>query len=179
MKTRLLGLFLALLPACPAAAAKAVAVSPPDITRVQVLEEILVMGDRDSLSAARKAAAVAEDRVYDRFNAGNDDHAYDMVCSERAPTGSLIRQRMCLPRLVDDAMAAETARLVQGQGSTGVMLVPDALRQNAMTEVKRRLRERVRKDPELLRALLEHARLQSHVAALHQRKFQGRWIVWD
>lgn len=179
MKRRLLALVAALLPALPAAAARAVAVSPADITRVQALEEILVTGARDSLSAARKAAADAEERFYERFNAGNEDHGYDMVCSERAPTGTLIRQRMCLPRLVDDAMAAETARLVQGQGSTGVMLMPDALRQNAMSEVKRRLRERVRKDPELLRALLEHARLQTHVAALHQRKFQDRWIVWD
>ncbi|MFM1887175.1 MAG: hypothetical protein RL026_2332 [Pseudomonadota bacterium] len=179
MKRHICGLLFTLLPALPAAASTAVALSPADITRVQALEEILVTGDRDSLSAARKAAADAEERFYERYNAGNDDHAYDMVCSERAPTGTLIRQRMCLPKLVDDAMAEETARLVRGQGSTGVMLNPDALRQNAMVEVKRRLRERVAKDPELLRALLEHARLQSHLAALHQRKFEDRWIVWD
>ena len=172
-------LALALLSALPAAASQVNAVTPADVSQVKDIEEIVVAGDRDSLSAARKAVVEAEDRFYARYNAINDDHAFDMRCSERAPTGSIIVRRMCMPRLVDDAIEANTQEMLRTTGGPVYVVPPEVLYASAIPEMKRRMLALVKKDPELLRALLERTRLQQHFDALNKRKFDGHWAVWD
>ena len=172
-------LALALPLAAAAERARTTAVVPADVMRVQELDEVVVTGSLESLRAARKAVVEAEDRFYARYNAINDDHAYDMLCREDAPTGTLIRRRICEPRVVEDALAEDAQRMVSGNYVDVTMQSREVLRATALVEAKRRLLKLLDRDPELRRALLERARLQQHLDALHQRKFEGRWIVWD
>jgi hypothetical protein len=175
----LLGVALTLPVLTQAETSRTAALTPADISQVKELEEILVAGDRNSLHAARRAVADAEDRFYARYNAVNDDHAYDVLCRDRAPTGSLIERRICLPRLVEDAIEADTQRMMQTSNGLTTVVAPDLLHASVAPELKRRMLAQVKKDPELLRALLEHARLQQHYEALRKRKFEDHWLVWD
>jgi hypothetical protein len=179
-KSALSGLLgaLVILPA-QAVVPRAEIVTPSDIAKVKDLDEIIVSGNSKSLQAARQALVEAEDRFYARYNATNPDRAYDMLCHEEAPTGTLIRKRYCQPRLVEDVLQADAQRMVTGTSGSIVGIEPELLRAKALVEIKRRLKDRVAKDPELLKALLERAKLQVHYEALRKEKLRGRAIVGD
>ena len=159
--------------------ARTEAQAPKDVFAVTSLEEIVVSGEREKLSAARKALVEADDHFYEVFNAGNDNHDYDMLCREEARTGTLIRRRVCTPRIVEEGTQAEAARMYLATEGNVMLLDQDFIRANAMVEMRKRMVERLKKDPELRRALLERARLQQHFDTLKKSKFEGRWIVWD
>src|SRR5687767_12369274 len=87
---------LLVVSAIPVVAGEAtVAITPPDITAVDALEEVLIEGNRHSLSSARKAMEDAEDRLYARFNELNEADAFDVECRWEAPTGTLLKSRVC------------------------------------------------------------------------------------
>ncbi len=153
------------------------ALTPKIVSEVHSLDEIVVTGDRDSLSGARKAIIEAEDRFFARFNELNKDNAYDISCDMVKPTGTQIPMRLCNPRIVDDISHDETFELIRR--GEGVITSRDTLRSAAAVELKRRTLELLKHDPELLRALLEHARLEQHYQALRKAKFEKRMIVWD
>ena len=179
MNRKMVLLAFMLQPFVPALATHVDAVTPADPSQVRELEEIVIAGDSNSLFAARQAVVAAEDRFYARYNAVNEDHSFDMVCERYAPTGTLIERRVCLPRLVGDAIEANTQEMLRKSSGPVSIVAPELLHASAIGEMKRRMLAMVKKDPELLRALLERARLQQHLDALRQRKFQDRWIVWD
>ncbi len=54
-------------------------------------------------------------------------------------------------------------------------LTPDSMH----ADLKARTLQLLDKDPELLRALLERARLERYYNDLRARKFKNRWIVRD
>ena len=60
-----------------------------------------------------------------------------------------------------------------------MILDTDVIRAAAMVEMRKRVLERLKKDPDLLRALLERAKLQQHYEALRKKKFENAWVVWD
>ena len=153
--------------------------TPKDIFSVSSLEELVVTGEREKLSAARKALVEADDHFYQVFNSGNDNHDFDMQCREEAHTGTLIRQRVCTPRIVEEGTQAEAARMLSVTEGNVMMMDPDFIRANAMVEMRKRILERLKRDPELRRALLERAKLQQHYETLRKRKFEGHWVVWD
>lgn len=169
--------------ACLAAAAvaqageKAVAVVPADPSQLKELEEIVIQGNAQSLTAAYQAMVDAEDRFYERFNATNTDHRYDINCRTEAPTMSIIRVRTCLPRVVEEQAREEAWRL--GQISEGNIMLQslDDLRRAWRPRLREMALERVRKDPKLLQALLEHARLTQHYEELRKQKFAGGKLV--
>lgn len=169
--------------ACLAAAAvvqageKAVAVVPADPSQLKDLEEIVIQGNAQSLTAAYQAMVAAEDRFYERFNATNTDHRYDINCRTEAPTMSIIRVRTCLPRVVEEQAREEAWRL--GQISEGNIMLQslDDLRRAWRPRLREMALERVRKDPQLLKALLEHARLTQHYEELRKQKFAGGKLI--
>lgn len=159
------------------AAEKAVAVLPADPAQLRDLEEIVIQGNAQSLTAAYQAMIAAEDRFYERFNATNTDHRYDINCRTEAPTMSIIRVRSCVPRVVEEEAREEAWRI--GQVSEGNVMLRslDDLNRAWRMRIREMALERVRKDPELLRALLEHARLTQHYEALRKQKFAGGKLV--
>ncbi|MEP7314512.1 MAG: hypothetical protein ABI859_18155 [Pseudomonadota bacterium] len=163
-------------------AAETTAVAPADLSAVRSLDEVVVTGKLDSLSEARKAIVEAEDRFYARYNQLNEVDAFDINCRMETPTGSHLSFRVCVPRYVDEGTQAEAARLVMANATGGSVMVASAasVRATLMPEMKKRTLALVRKDPELLRALLERARLEQYYKELRAEKFRdGRWIVWD
>lgn len=177
--------FLAALCACLPLAARAEfparteVAAPRDIFAVSSLDELVVTGEREKITAARKALVEAEDRFYQVFNAGNDNHDFDMLCREEARTGTLIRQRVCTPRIVEEGTQAEAARLYLATEGNVMLTDPDLIRANALVEMRKRILERLKRDPDLRRALLERAKLQQHFDELRKKKLDGHWAVGD
>lgn len=174
--------------AMPALAGKVEAVAPSNLGEVNSLEEVVIQGDR-TLSAARNAMVDAENRFYARWNDLNDDRRFDVRCHNEIPSDhpSRIWHRVCQPAFLEDLVQVASAEFVQAmQGGTtagvGQVMLPSSNPARVMlmrAEMKKRTLAMLQKDPELMRALLEHARLQEHFEALRKEKFRDRWIVWD
>jgi hypothetical protein len=165
--------------AVPALAGETVALTPPNLADVDSLEEIIISGDRDSLSGARKAMVEAEERLYARFNELNKDDAFDIVCSEYAPTGTLLRRRVCEPRGLERWTSAEAQSILFSTEGTVTPNASASMKPVFVAESKKRMLDLIRKDPQLLRALLERARLEKHYEEIRKEKFKEHWIVWD
>ena len=170
---------LLVVTAVPALAGKTVAIAPPDLAEVETLEEVIVAGDRSSLSSARKAIDDAEDRLYARFNELNDVDAFDIVCRVEASTGTLIKKRACEAEGLGEWMSMEVATVLFSAGGMVPASTTGAMRELFMAESKKRMLQLLRKDAGLKRALLERARLEKHYEDLRKEKFAGHWIVWD
>jgi hypothetical protein len=153
--------------------------------RITQLEEVVVTGELTTLSGVRTAMRDSEDRFYARFNDLNQDDEFDIGCRVEAPIGTRLKVRKCDPKSVDTAMRAEVGRvlsLAQGHSKAGgtLRVATEADARRAVNPALRaRMLELVRKDPELLRALLERARLQQIYDSLSRQKLEGRLATWD
>lgn len=81
-------------------------------------DEVIVIGK--SPGQLRAEMERAEEAVYDRFNALNSDHQFDIHCRREAPLRSQISRRVCQPNFWRDAEARagqETLRSIQGGGA--------------------------------------------------------------
>jgi hypothetical protein len=161
--------------ALPAAAEDTVAVVPEDLDSIRTLDEVVVTGRLNSLTAARQAVIEAENRFYARFNELNKTQGLDIGCSVEAPTGSRLTRRNCQTRLGDDLNRNEALKFIGVAEGSVVRAPPPDLKPQLMA----RTLELVKKDPELLRALLERARLQQHYEALLAEKFADQTVVLD
>ncbi len=185
MKT--FGSMLMLVFALPALAGKTEAVLTAPVSTIQSLDEVLIEGDQ-TLSAARIAVVVAEDRFYARWNEVNRDPRFRMHCNRETPRDhpSLMTERVCRPAFldrIDEEAARQTMAGLQGamggDGTVVVLPTPEPQILALRAEMRKRTLEMIRKDPQLKRALLEHARLVQHFEELHKAKFKDHWIVWD
>lgn len=86
--------------------------SPSDATpnretvKQEVIEEVTVIGMRDIISLRNKLFR-AEDQFFELYNEINDEDIYDVVCRMRAPTGTRIARRECLPNFYRMATSEE------------------------------------------------------------------------
>ena len=71
-----------------------VELAPPD-----TLEEVIVYGEK-SRWLLKYEVYRAEEKLFETFNALNSDDEYDVHCFYEVPTGSRIRQRVCMPNFV-------------------------------------------------------------------------------
>jgi hypothetical protein len=175
----ILGAILCLAPATSAFAATTNPEAPYDAMKVTSLEEVVVTGRLDTLSGIKKAIIDAEDRFYERFNELSKGETFDIRCRNEAPIGTRLKRRTCVPGAHDDATRMEAMRFM-GLTEGNVKLASAYEIQMAMQyEQRKRTLEMLNHDPELRRALLEHARLKQMYDAMRARKFEGRTIVWD
>ncbi|MEP7314513.1 MAG: hypothetical protein ABI859_18160 [Pseudomonadota bacterium] len=177
---------LSLSTTAPLLAKEAAAVTPSDVTGVKSLDEVVVTGNLESLSAAKKAVVEAENRFYARYNDLNKDDRFDINCRMETPSDhhSRFTTRVCDPAFVDEGTHVEAMQLFPsnglGSGDVSVTLASaSSIRKAGMPELRRRTLELIRKDPELMRALLERAKLQEHYEALRAKKSQDRPFSWD
>ncbi len=160
--------------------AETVATAPAYIDGLTELDEIVVSGELESLSGARKAIIEAEDRFYARYNELNKNDAFDINCRIEIPTGQRLGFRVCQPRYVDDGLHQEAQRLYLPTDEGTVQLqTADVIYSARVDEMKKHTLALVKQDPELLRALLERARLEQFYTELRKKKLKGRWIAWD
>ncbi len=177
---RMLSALLAtFVPVAPVLAAETVAVAPEDLSRIQTLDEVVVTGKLDSLSAARVAVIAAEDRFYARYNELNQDDQMDVVCRFEQPTGTRIPKRTCRTRMLDEATQVEAGKLTRSEEGNVRLVSATALNSAPQAELKARVLKMTREDPELLRALLEQARLAQYYEDLSAKKFRNRKVAWE
>lgn len=126
-------------------------------------EEVVVRGvTRGSL---RVQIELAEDAVYDRWNAINGNDELDIVCRLDTYTGSRIPQRVCQPNFWRRALAdagRETVLALQGSSSiASAVFLGEAMAKNRVLESE--MKRLAGEDTELLQAI---SRFQSLTARL-------------
>lgn len=135
------------------------------------IEEVEVIGQRP-LVYLREEISAAENSLYLVWNDVNDDDRFDVHCVWRAPLGTLIKEKQCVPRFVVDA-TGENARDFFSQSSAnsngGTIATGDARTtiQNTMVLYQQKMQEMILQNPELREAVLKHAAL---LEELEQRK---------
>src|SRR5262249_26326653 len=67
----------------------------------QAVDEIVVKGRQNKLSALRMEYVKLEDRFYAKYNKLNTDHQWDVNCNGEAATGTRLKRRVCTPVFVD------------------------------------------------------------------------------
>jgi hypothetical protein len=75
------------------------------------VEELEVVGRR--LEKLRFEIENTRINVYDIFNRLNDDDQFDMHCYRRKTTGSLIKERICVPKFVEDTLDDSASQAFQ------------------------------------------------------------------
>ncbi|MFM1887693.1 MAG: hypothetical protein RL026_2850 [Pseudomonadota bacterium] len=139
------------------------------------LEELVVTGRLARLAAAREAIVQAEDRLHARYNEINTHEPFAIECRQEAPTGRIIRTRICEPRYVGEATHQDSDQITGNQADTNVMVqTAEAAFLRRKVEFQRHMAELVRKDPELLRLLQEHGRKVQAYQALSRETFPRR-----
>ena len=177
---KLLAAALALLPSVHAAEPAANDFAATVATTTAELEEVIVSGKLDSLSQLRKAMDRAEDRVYSRYNEINQRNDYDIDCITEAPLGSRQKARTCQPRYVSEALHEDAFdALFRNQNSASRLRSVAALGAGRQTYLRKALLEAAQKDPEMQRAMIEHALLKQRYEKVLKEKLAGRRVVWD
>jgi len=124
------------------------------------IEEVIVRGR--SPAAFRVQIELAEEAIYDRFNAINSDDEYDIHCKQIRLTGSKMLRRVCQPNFWHDTeedVAREALIWLQGgtAAGSGVFRGAQHYKRQVMREEMRQLAS---EDAEFLEALLRLGRLQ-------------------
>ena len=83
------------------------------------IEEISIVGQR-SLSRLRLRVRETENEIYAFFNDNNSSDRFDIICTNRRPTGTYIMKRECEPRFLKNLRVEKTRdqRLGIGVGFT-------------------------------------------------------------
>lgn len=124
-------------------------------TYANLPQEIVVTGQ--DIVKLRELVSEAEDLVYARFNALNDDDLYDIHCGMEAATGTRLKRKVCRPRFLEEAYITEARGFLQGQ-----FLGPPPAAENAFHTpiLQEKMRQLVRESPELYEAVMEHYHLR-------------------
>lgn len=152
---------------------------PQDLAKIRTLDEVLVTGDLTTLSGLHKAMVEAEERFYSRFNELNTDRNLDIRCRNEAPTGSQLKRRVCVTAQADDLSHEQAMQFMTGQPTTVGFQSAGQLQRTTLPVLTEKTRELLKTDPELLRALLEHARLQQMYEQMRKEKHRKHFFVWD
>jgi hypothetical protein len=143
----------------------------PICANAQPIEEIDVVGQR--LDKLRFEIENTRIEIYDIFNRLNVDDEFDMRCYRRKTTGSLIKERICVPEFVEDALEESAAAAFQGTtlnkfggrvvGNATVPLTSGMIRVKNR-EMRDRMVEVANANPELQSAILDLQGLMNEYA---------------
>jgi hypothetical protein len=78
------------------------------------MEEVEIRGTRNRLRELREEIVRLEDKFYLRYNELNTDDQYDVHCNMEAPTGTLMKYRVCRPEFVETATSEEAKAFLGG-----------------------------------------------------------------
>ncbi len=127
-------------------------------------EEITITGQK-SRWALEAQLWKAEEAVYETFNKLNDDHQYDVHCSWEIPMNRHIREHVCRPAFLDTATQVE-AQAIFGRITGSNVGVPPPVQMEAGRRypiLQQKMKEAVKKSPEMRKAMLEHYELQKTI----------------
>ncbi len=113
------------------------------------IDEVEVVGQRlDELRFEIEANRIT---IYELFNELNVDDQFDMHCYRRKTTGSLIKERICVPRFVEDAL--QNAANLQARGMDAPLITGRVSAGNR--EMRDKMVELANANPELQSAILD------------------------
>ena len=177
---------LALLLALHPTATKAAAESPATVDLAQTVarttaetEEVIVSGRLSTLSDLRKAIVAAEDRLYNRFNALNDDWQYDIDCEVRAPKGTRIKTRICQARYVTEATRDAAVYGLRNTNTNFRFESDESIVASKLAEQRKRMLVIAQTDSQVQRAMVERSLLIERYEAVRKQKLAASWIVWN
>lgn len=124
------------------------------------VEEVIVRGRR--YGALRHQIELAEEAVYDRFNAINSNDEFDIHCYHEPITGSRIPRRTCRAnfwRKAESRAGSETSRAIRGEYAiaSSTFLGEAQYKSHLLADEMRRL---AAEDDQLIGALTRLAQLQ-------------------
>jgi hypothetical protein len=162
--------------ACSLAAAEdAASTVTKEKDNVQV-PEIIINGRKETLSQLKAEIYKAEDEFFKAFNEANDKPEYRTYCDLEAPIDSHILQRVCKPQFIDDATEGEAQSVLPfGHPARPAISVIN----QKMPEYRKYMRDLVKKDPKLRKALGQYYALYQHYGVVFKEKLKGRWFVWN
>lgn len=140
------------------------------------LDEVVVEGKRQ-LSELRDQIVALEERFYQRYNELNLNHDFDVRCFQDAPTGTRLKRRSCRVAYQEDALMTagqEALAFLQHLDVPGGPPPPEPASmaiQSGQKDFQTNLVETIRRNPELVGLLLEHARLAKDYEAVRRRAF--------
>jgi hypothetical protein len=129
------------------------------------IDEVIVQGRYERLSAMRKEYERLEDKFYDEYNKLNTDRRWDVNCRREAPTGSRFTRRVCTPVFVDDIEHDFYAN--SRGGSVWIWIQPKR------EEFKKNMVDAVNSNPKLLELLMKRNAAQLRYEELRRKKFTG------
>lgn len=148
------------------------------------LDEVYVVGKK--LREMEREVVKAEDRFYQRFNALNTNDDFDIHCRMDKATGTLIPQRQCSIKFLEDAGAIDAREflmgLTTGTSARGVnaplaALVPQWVQRRE--EYRQTAKALLEKDPELLAMGTEWVRLQAQYERVRKERQKDKAILFD
>ena len=157
IRTRAQGFALLVLIVAPALAGAQTAGNAGGLTtvvsKVEQLDELQVVGKK--LYRIRMGAVDVEDRFYALYNDLNQNDEFDIHCRIEAPTGTLLKYRICRLALYEKALEEEARGFFTGDTPPPAQLVALArltdYKQNALALINSnpQLRELIRQREEL------------------------------
>jgi hypothetical protein len=140
------------------------------------VDEVIVHGRYERLSAMRKEYEQLEDKFYDEYNKLNTDHQWDVNCNREAPTGTRFKRRVCTPVFVDRIEHDFYRNTLQGHAGAGSVWIWIQPKREGF---KKNMVDAVNKNPKLLELLMKRNAAQQRYVALRQKKFAGKIFVPD
>lgn len=143
---------------------------PKTIEIAVAVDEVIVHGRYERLSAMRKEYEQLEDKFYDEYNKLNTDHQWDVNCGREAPTGSRFEHRVCTPVFVNNVERDFYSNVFQGHADGGSVWLWVQPKRDAF---KKNMVDAVNKNPKLLELLMKRNAAQQRYEELRQKKFAG------
>jgi hypothetical protein len=165
-------LLLVLLASMAASAALA---TEPGRLHDEKLDEVLVQAEREKLNAMHQEVLQLEDQFFDKFNALNTDHRFNIHCRMEAATMTLIRKRVCRPEFSDEAEREESVAFLDGHAAPWARSVARA----KDLELKDHLRKMTARDPELRKALVAWGQAKDKFEKMRAAAMKDHVIVND
>jgi hypothetical protein len=154
---------------------------PQDLSQIRTLDEVVVSGKLTTLSGVHRAMVQAEERFYDRFNEliRKTNRELTITCRNEAPLGTNLKTRNCVTAKQDDLSHDQAMLLLSGHADSVGIMSAGQIQRVILPELRERTLTLLKTDDELLRALLEHARLQQIYEDMRKEKHKDHVAVWD
>jgi len=137
-----------------------------DTSGDEAYDEIEVVA-KAQLDDLRARLYESEVNVYKMFNELNDKNEFDVICAEKAPTGSHIKERYCEPRFVKE-LQSEAYR--EGRNNR----ISKSKYRKKQEEFAARMETLAHDHPDLLKALVEYSEAADHYDTEVDQRCVGR-----
>jgi hypothetical protein len=149
--------------------------------KVQV-PEIIINGHKEKLSQLQTEVYKAEDDFFEAFNRVNTDPEFETHCGFELPIDSHIQKRVCRPQFVNDSTEEDMLSHLDSRFMVGPVHPGRPANMeisHKMSAYRNHIRDLVRNDPELRKALGQYYALAQQYNAVFKQKLKGKWFVWD